>query len=80
MTETEHLIRQAARELQIPLADIAVTSAEPDLKTMEVVNTYTVHFNDRHGNPAKVEIKDNTPFPAIHAALKTAYKAKKNEA
>lgn len=78
-TETEHLIHQAARELQIAVT-ITTTAAEPDLTTMEVINTYTAAFKDRHGAPATVEIKDNTPFPAIHAALKTAWKAKKHEA
>lgn len=78
MSETEHLIRQAAREMQITI-DIATTAAEPDLKTMEVVNTYTVTFKDRHGNAASTEIKDGTPFHAVHGALATAWKAKKHE-
>lgn len=79
MTDTEHLIRQAARELQIAPLEIKVTDAAEDLKTMQVVNTYKAAFRDRHGNSASVKIKDGTPFKAIHEALKAAHKAKNNQ-
>ena len=79
MTDTEHLIRQAARELQIAPLEIKVTDAAEDLKTMQVVNTYKAAFRDRHGNSTSVEIKDGTPFKAIHEALKAAHKAKNNQ-
>ena len=79
MTDTEHLIRQAARELQIAPLEITITDAAEDLKTMQVINTYKAAFRDRHGNSTSVEIKEETPFKAIHEALKVAHKAKNNQ-
>ena len=79
MTDTEHLIRQAARELQIAPLEITITDATEDLKTMQVINTYKASFRDRHGNSASVDLKDGTPFKAIHEALKAAHKAKNNQ-
>lgn len=79
MTDTEHLIRQAAKELQIARLDIKITDTTEDLNTMQVINAYKVAIRDRHGNSASVKIKDGTPFKAIHEALKAAHKAKNNQ-
>lgn len=75
MTETEHLIRQAARELQIAVT-VTTTAAEPDLKGMEVVNTYKAQFVRNNGDIVETEIKQGTAYPAVHEALKAAYKGK----
>lgn len=75
MTETEHLIRQAARELQIAVT-VTVSKAEMDVKTLEVVNTYKVQFVRNNGDIVETEIVQGTAYPAIHEALKAAYKGK----
>lgn len=75
MTEAEHLIRQAARELQITVT-IVTKAAEPDLKTMEVINTYKVTFFRNNGDAAEIEITDGMDYIAIHDALKAGNKGK----
>ena len=75
MAETEHLINQAARELQIAVT-ITTKTAEPDLKTMEVVNTYKATFFRNNGDAAEIEITDGTPYIAIHESMRAAYKGK----
>jgi hypothetical protein len=66
MTDTEHLIRQAAREIGISLnQEITVTPG---------AGTYEVSFKNRKGDEAKVEIVMDAEFKTIHAQLKAAWK------
>ena len=74
MTNTEKLIRQAAYELQISPIEVKITAATPDIKTMEVINTYTATFKANNGDDATAEIKDGMDYIAIHDALRAAYK------
>jgi hypothetical protein len=70
-TETEHLIRQAAHELQIEKLTVAPTVTNSDM-----IGTYTVSFKDIHGNDQNVFVPFDAGFQSIHDALKFAYRPK----
>lgn len=71
MTDTEHLIRQAAREIGISLnQEITVI---PSVKS---ASTYKVSFKSRRGDDATVEIVMDAGFKTIHAQLKATWRGK----
>lgn len=64
MTETAHLISQAARELQI--GGVVITTAD---------QTHHVEFRRKDGSDAKLEIKEGAGFKTVFAALKAEHKS-----
>lgn len=71
MTDTELLIRLAAREIGI--GDITITAA------IDRPGEYDVTFKDRRGDEARVEVVFDTPFPKLHDQLKAAFKPNKKD-
>lgn len=71
MTETEHLIHQAAREIGITLNQ----SISVDAST-EAPGTYAVAFKNRRGDEANQPISMGASFKTIHDQLKAAWKGK----
>jgi D-aminopeptidase len=71
MTETEHLIHQAAREIGISLdQQIAVEASTSS------PGTYTVTFKDSSGADTTTAIAMDASFKRIHDQLKAAWKGK----
>ena len=70
MTETEHLIKQAARELQIEATVWQRIDGE--------VITYSATFKSNNGDPAHISIKDGEGYLIIHEAMKAAFKRKQS--
>ncbi len=64
MTETEHLISQAARELQVSGVVIATDG-----------NSHHVEFARKDGTTANIEIKEGADFKTVFAALKAEHKS-----
>jgi hypothetical protein len=69
MTETEHLIRQAAREIGITQWSEMTATADVDIP-----GTYRVEFKNRRGDGTTINIKMDAGFKTIHAQLKAAWK------
>jgi hypothetical protein len=69
MTDTEHLIRQAAREIGISLHQ--EISVEPSITS---AGNYVVKFKNRRGDDATVEVVMDAEWKTIHAQLKAAWK------
>jgi hypothetical protein len=68
MTDTEHLIRQAAREIGISMnQEITVT---PSITS---AGTYEVSFKDRRGIETTFKVPMDAGFKAIHAMLKAEW-------
>jgi len=63
MTDTEHLIHQAAREIQISV-NVAIEGT-----------TNTVTLTDRHGNNASLEVQDGDTYKDICDRMRVAYRA-----
>lgn len=68
MTETEQLIHQAARELQIN------RDGNNPVEAMQDGSTYAVTFRSRQGEHKEVEITDGASFTLIHQTLKAAWR------
>ena len=64
MSETDHLIAQAARELQI--GGVVITTAD---------QTHHVEFVRKDGSDAKLEITEGADFKTVFAALKAEHKS-----
>lgn len=73
MTETEHLIHQAAREIGITANQEITVKADH-----QAVGTYLVTFKNRKGDDIGVEILMASEFKKIHDQLKAAWKGKDN--
>jgi hypothetical protein len=69
-SETEHLIRQAAHELQISPVETV-----PALN--EHIGSYSVKFKDRRGDAQEVFVPFDAAYPAIAELMRFTYKAKK---
>jgi hypothetical protein len=66
---TEHLIRQAIRELHIDI--------EPHNKAPEITvdaDRITISGQNRKGNSYMVTISEGTPYPQILEAIRTAWR------
>jgi hypothetical protein len=69
MTDTEHLIRQAAREIGISMnQEITVT---PSITS---AGNYVVKFKNRKGDDTSIEVLMDAEWKTIHAQLKAAWK------
>lgn len=73
MTETEHLIRQAAREIGITL-NIARDSKFTVEESADDHGTYKVQFVNRKGEETTVSVAMAWDYKAIHAALKNGWR------
>jgi len=73
MTETEHLIRQAAREIGITL-NIDRNSKFTVEESTDEPGTYKVSFLNRKGDNKTIIIPMTSQFSTIHAALKSAWR------
>lgn len=69
MTETEHLIHQAAREIGITINQDLVLTAP-----VEKPGLYIAQFKNRRGDATQVDILMDTEFRKIHDLLKAAWK------
>ena len=75
MTETEHLIRQAAREIGITL-NIDRNSKFTVEASVEEPGTYKVSFVNRKGDDTTIVIPMESEFETIHVALKNGWRGK----
>lgn len=73
MTETEHLIRQAAREIGITLNVSRDSKFTVDESTDEP-GTYKVSFLNRKGDNTTIIIPMTSQFATIYAALKNGWR------
>lgn len=73
MTETEHLIRQAAREIGITL-NIDRNSKFTVEESTDEPGTYKVQFVNRKGEDTTVSVLTGSDYKAIHAALKNGWR------
>ena len=70
MNETEHLIHQAARELQIN------RDGNNPVRATQDGSIYAVTFRSRQGDHKEIEITEGASFTLIHQTLKAAWKGK----
>jgi len=75
MTETEHLIRQAAREIGITL-NIDRNSKFTVEECTDEPDTYKVSFLNRKGYNTTIIIPMTSQFSTIYAALKNGWRGK----
>lgn len=68
MTETAHLIFQAAHEIGI--------TRDQGIAVVEGDGNFTVTFKNRRGDSAEVTIPMDADFKTIHAEMKSAWKGK----
>lgn len=70
MTNAEHLIRQAIRELHI---DIAPYHRAVEISKAMDGEAFTVSFKNRSGDPVDVEISAEAGYPAIHELIRKVW-------
>lgn len=70
MNETEHLIHQSARELQIN------RDGDNPVRTAIDGQTITATFRSRQGDHREVSITDGAPFTLVHQTMLAAWKGK----
>lgn len=66
---TEHLVRQAIRELHI---DIEPHNKAPEITKVD--DRFTISGQNRKGNSYMVTISEGTPYPQILEAIRTAWR------
>ena len=69
-SETEHLIEQAARELQISPITIAASLEHPA--------TYSVKFKDKRGDEGEIFVPFQAGYKSILDAMKFVFRGKKS--
>lgn len=70
MNETEHLIHQSARELQIN------RDGDNPVRTTIDGQTIMATFRSRQGDYKEVAVTDGAPFTLIHQTMQAAWKGK----